>query len=670
MDGRRTSAAVVVTCALALAGSLSGSAVGARAAGPPRPPVCDVLDPTSCLLPFPDDFYTVPDRSTPTGRRVAFPVPSMPVNAAGVPIDPSAWNLNDGFSPGTPILVHVPGLDPARSHLAPITDIGASLDPDSGAVLLDEQTGQRWPYFAELDANDPDPAEQALIIHPARNLTEGHTYAVALRDLRTADGQPIPPPPAFAALLHAGGGDPAVEQRRPQIERVLGDLARAHVPRQGLYLAWDFTVASTANLTGRLLHMRDVAFSQLGDAAPAFAVSQVTDFSPDQNPLLQRLVVGTFQVPSFLDRPGGPPGSRLNLGPDGLPEQLAGNVQQAQFVCVIPRSASPQHPAHPSLYGHGLLGTPFEVEAHDVQVMAATYDFVFCATPEIGMAQEDIPNAVRTFQDFSNFPSIPDRLQQALLDELFLGRLLTHPRGFAGSPAFQSPDGRPLIDRHDPLAYDGNSQGGILGGALMAVAQDIPRGVLGVPGMDYAILIDRSVDAVPFLQIMDQAYPDPLIRQIIFGLLQMLWDRGEADGYAENMTGHPLPGTPSHQVLLQVAFGDHQVANVATDIEARTIGAFIHQPALRPGRSPDLLPYWGIPAIPSYPFHGSAMFVWDSGTPPAPLTNTPPLGPQYGQDPHGMPRNQPAAQLQKAVFLDTGAVIDVCGGKPCLGVNP
>jgi len=669
MDGRRTSAAMV-TCLLALAGSLSGPVLGVRAAGPPPRPACDVLDPTSCLLPFPDDFYTVPDRSTPTGRRVDFPVQAMPVNAAGVPIDPSAWNLNDGFSPGTPILLHVPGLDPTRSHLAPITDIGASLAPDSGAILLDERTGQRWPYFAELDANDPDPAEQALIIHPARDLTEGHTYVVALRDLRTADGRPIPPPPAFAALLRGGGGDPALEQRRPQIERALGALARAHVSRRGLYLAWDFTVASTAGLTGRLLHMRDLAFAQLGEAAPAFTVSQVTDPTPDQNPLLQRLVVGTFQVPSFLDRPGGPPGSRLDLGPDGLPVQLPGNVQQAQFVCVIPRSATPQHPAHPSLYGHGLLGTPFEVEAHDVQVMAASYDFVFCATPEIGMAQEDIPNAIRTFQDFSNFPSIPDRLQQGLLDELFLGRLLTHPQGFAASPAFQAADGRPLIDRHAPLAYDGNSQGGILGGALMAVAQDIPRGVLGVPGMDYAVLIDRSVDAVPFLQIMDQAYPDPLIRQIIFGLLQMLWDRGEADGYAENMTDHPLPGTPSHRVLLQVAFGDHQVANVATDIEARTIGAFIHQPALRPGRSPDLVPYWGIPAIPSYPFQGSAMFVWDSGTPPAPLTNTPPLGPQYGQDPHGMPRNQPAAQLQKAVFLTTGSVIDVCGGQPCLGVNP
>jgi hypothetical protein len=64
------------------------------------------------------------------------------------------------------------------------------------------------------------------------------------------------------------------------------------------------------------------------------------------------------------------------------------------------------------------------------------------------------------------------------------------------------------------------------------------------------------------------------------------------------------------------------------------------------------------------------MFVWDSGTPPPPQTNTPPAGPLFGQDPHEMPRNQPAAQLQKAEFLTTGAVIDVCAGQPCVGVNP
>ena len=65
--------------------------------------------------------------------------------------------------------------------------------------------------------------------------------------------------------------------------------------------------------------------------------------------------------------------------------------------------------------------------------------------------------------------------------------------------------------------------------------------------------------------------------------MQMLWDRGEPDGYAERMTGNPLPDTPAHQVLMDVAFGDHQVTDYQADVEARTIGASAHRPALYNG---------------------------------------------------------------------------------------
>jgi len=106
-------------------------------------------------------------------------------------------------------------------------------------------------------------------------------------------------------------------------------------------------------------------------------------------------------------------------------------------------------------------------------------------------------------------------------------------------------------------------------------------------------------------------------------------------------------------VLIHEAFGDHQVANVGTEIEARTIGASIHQPALMAGRHSDVTPYYGIPAIPSYPFNGSAMVVWDSGAATPPTTNTAPTsGPCPGPtcDPHSDPRNTLIARQQKSDF--------------------
>ena len=136
-----------------------------------------------------------------------------------------------------------------------------------------------------------------------------------------------------------------------------------------------------------------------------------------------------------------------------------------------------------------------------------------------------------------------------MLNFLFLGRLMIHPQGFAANPAFQ-PGGRAVIDTRR-LFYDGNSQGGILGGALTAVAPDFDRAVLGVPGMNYSTLLRRSSDFAPyaegtFIEGLDtpfglyDSYPDELERPLLISLIQMLWDRGEANGYAHHMTSDPL----------------------------------------------------------------------------------------------------------------------------------
>ncbi len=617
----------VITVAVAAIGTLTGTGLaagaqstttnpgpGARVDGEPAtspalrelaatdptsvPTGCDPLDPTQCLLPFPDDYFTVPDAATPTGRRVDFPVADMPKNVDGVPIDPSDFNRNDGFSPGTPLLLHVPGIDLATSKIAPITDIGASLDKNAPIVIIDARTGQRIAYWAELDANDPDPAEQALIIRVAADYRDGDRYVVGLRNLRNRQGALIQPNPVFAAYRD---GTPlatrAETARRRHLDAVMDVLQQAGVARHSLYLAWDFTVASEQSLTGPMLHMRKVAFAQLGNKAPPFVVSSVTDYTTAQNALIARHVVGTFSVPSFLNEPGGPAGSTFNLGPDGLPAQIPDNVQTANFECNVPRSTvadstspgSTVYPGHPLLYGHGLLGTADEITDPHIEEESNAGNFVTCGTNWLGLSADDVATDAMAISNFSKFATIPDRGDQAMLDFLFLGRLMTSPQGFVSSPAFRL-GSSPLIDTQASLVYYGNSQGGIQGGALTAVSQEFTRAVLGVPGMDYSLLLDRSIDFAPFQVVLNAYYPNRLIQQIDLALIQMLWDRSEADGYAEFLTNHPLPGTPAHRVLLEEAFGDQQVANIATETEARTIGADVHEPALAPGRSPTWTP--------------------------------------------------------------------------------
>ena len=636
-----------------------GAAVG------PTPPFldpdtaarCELLDPSECLLPWPSDHLTAADPSTDTGRRLALHPASMPRNRDGVAIDPTDFNRSDGFSPGTMIVTRVPGIDLARTGAPPLGDLARSLEADSPMVIVDADTGERHPFWAELDPGAATDEDRALMLRPGVSFEEGHRYVVALRRLRDGAGATIPANPVFATYRDAVPTDVAhVEARRPAMEAVFATLAEAGVARDDLHLAWDFTVASERNLSERLLHLRDDAFADLGGAAPAFTVTGVEELTPEQDEHIARRVEGTFEVPLYLTGTGAP-GSTFSWGDGGLPERN-GSIT-ARFSCRVPRAASATSPARISLYGHGLLGSRSEVNAGNVRASADEHDIVFCATDWIGMASEDIGTAVAILQDMSKFAQLADRVQQGILDTLFLGRLMKHPGGFASSPAFQD-GGVPLIDTSE-LFYDGNSQGGIIGGAATAVAQDWTRAVLGVPGMNYSLLLRRSSDWPAYASIFEVAYPDRLDQTLVLAMVQSQWDRAEANGYAHHMTDDPYPGTPPHQVLLHVAYADHQVTMWSAEIMARTIGARLRQPALAAGRHPDEAPYFGLLPVPGEGFGGSVMVYWDAGTPPPPSIEAPPT---EGSDPHGRPRAQPSARLQKSAFFD-GVFLDVCGDLPC-----
>jgi hypothetical protein len=487
---------------------------------------------------------------------------------------------------------------------------------------------------------------------------------VALRHLVDTSGKAIPAGPEFAAQkATATASDP-----------VFGPLLKAKVPVGDLYLAWTFTVASTRNTTERMLHIRDDAFASLNGGAPAFTVDTVTDGYSDK---VARRVEGTFTVPNYLTTPAnskepflgtdpGLPGTRfLYLPGDDLPDRNGDFT--ATYTCDIPKAAGAATPARGSIYGHGLLGGQGEVGAGNVQKMGQENNVLYCATDWYGMATGDVPNVATMLADMSLFPTLPDRVQEGMLAQLFLARLLKDPRGFASADAFRS-GGKPVLQT-GAVYYDGNSQGGIIGGALMGVAQDITRGVLGVPGMNYSTLLDRSSDFAQYEAVLNAAYPSEVDRELIFGLIQPLWDRAESNGYAAHISNDPLPGTPRHEVLLDVAFGDHQVANLSAEVMARTIGARTNSGFLAPGRHWGVEPGWGLKRFDDS-WKGSAIIYWDSGTATPPNTNVPPPSGAglAGHDPHEDPRATYLARVQKGLFLrPNGIVVDVCDGAPCKG---
>ena len=445
-----------------------------------------------------------------------------------------------------------------------------------------------------------------------------------------------------------------------------------------------------------------------GDA-PTFDITSVQDApDPDVPANTLRLIDGVLtDVPCYLDNGDCHPGGTFNFQSNGdvnatrtgTADDPDAGTTGVRFECVIPNSAvsgTNVNQTQSGIFGHGLLGDFTQVDdmIRFTPSEANVSNTSWCATNWAGFSSDDIGNVISSLSDLSNFNKLTDRMVQGFVNMIYLGRAMVHPEGFDTDPAFElDPDGGggndpvPVLKTGDGnLFWEGISQGAIMGGALTALEPDLTQSVLDVVGMNYSTLLRRSTDFAQYSELpglgLYANYPNQLERPLMLSLMQLIWDRGEANGYAHHMTDDPLPNTPAHNVLLQLAYGDHQVTNVAAEVEARTIGARVETPALDPGRHWDVNPFLGIPSISSYPFSGSAAMVYydggplgfdgiqdctdedgnpQHGTAPAPLVELPPNPVSvYGCDPHSYPRRSVDGVTHAASWLQPNGFIDQC----------
>ena len=160
-------------------------------------------------------------------------------------------------------------------------------------------------------------------------------------------------------------------------------------------------------------------------------------------------------------------------------------------------------------------------------------------------------------------------------------------------------------------------------------------------------------------------------------LAQLLWDRGENEGYAAHLTAKPYAGIPAKQVFIIENYGDHQVSNTAAEMLARTIGARNHQPAFNarffgaaPRKDVPVTPQYGLAKFDQSRPAAAGLVLWDYGTPTPPTTNLAPNGDAYGSDPHGIGRGNALLLNQITTFLTTGVIPNECGAAACQSNNP
>ncbi len=608
---------------------------------------CDPLMPGMCGMPYPSSFHLREDAATATGLRMHLRQGSLPVRRDGTPLDPTDWNRKDGFSISSPILLDLPGA--TLQGLPRLDDIGASLEPGSPSILWDVTTGERVAHWVELDDTAPDAGQRLVIVRPAQPLRFDHQYVYGLTEVVGESG-PLSSSPAFEALRDGTASElPTVELRRDWFEReVFGPLAQAGAAREDLLVAFDFHTASREGTLGEMISLRDDALGTLDGAGPAYRLDEVIDHDCEADgQRIGREITGHVTVPYYTEVDA--PGRTWVRDADDLPVRQG--LTEAPFLVLVPCSVLQAEEPRPVVqYGHGLLGGMDEARSGWLRELAEERSFTVLASNWTGFATDDaLAIYLMVGGDLSGMAMIPERASQGMIEKMFLVRAL---QGDLGADAALQGEGGPLIDA-SRIHYYGNSQGGIMGAAYLAMSPDIQRGVLGVPGGPYSLLLPRSKDFDPFFDAIKESYADHRdIMWLVAGLMQQQWDPVEPGGWMWDLTAGEQP----KEVLLQVAIGDVQVSSLGAHVMARAYGAVSVGPAPRE--------LWGIEEIEGG-VQGAAIAEYDySDVPAEPLEAIPPEGP----DPHECPRRNPAAQQQLWTFLDNGFIQNFCDG-PCRAVQ-
>lgn len=640
---------------------------GPRAEGLDCNPVADDWD---CLMPYPSDFYRKRVPATPRlpgGFQLELTEGARPrdhsVQGDPLPFDFFEMFPSDGFSVVPQIGVRLPVPVDTEPLVFHTDDLGEALKPTSHTLLLDAETGEPQPHFAEYDMRPADPAERALVLRPIRRLQNGRRYVVALRSLTQVGGAAIPAPAGFAKIRDGKPDSPLLSRLVEYYGlRVFPVLEKFGVAKSELTLAWDFTTQTFENATGDLLRVRELAMREFEATPPAVADIEFQDLAADASngEHWGRRVTGRLRVPLFTvvgipdsqrtpdtsDEDDDAPGARLHRDADGRVAQ--NGYTEIDFTLIIPRSVvdgTKPRPARLLQFGHGFFGDRGELQgwasrfAHETGMIVMGVDWTGMATADaavilgdlLGAPEQSMRFIERTHQGIMNFMALTYAAKHTLKDQ----------------PALQL-DGQPAYDPAAAVEYYGISQGHIMGTTYVATAPHVERAALSVGGGSFGFMMSRSRNFIQFLDPIESTVGGAGNAFRLVMLLQSAIDRVDPITYTPHLLKDTFPGSPAtRQAVLQIGLGDAQVPNLASQLQARTLGIPLLTPAPQP--------VWGFETTPGPA--PSAYVEFDFGL------VTPPEAKQVEHDNvahEGVRRTRASIQQIDAFLRPGGQVTNTC----------
>jgi hypothetical protein len=599
------------------------------------------------MLPFPSDFFRKP--GGPFGQTASLDFgKNLPINEqSGLMIDGLAFADHDGFPVYPQINFALPGatLNGAPAH----ADIEQSLEANAKIVVIDAETGERAPHWAEFDYLAEEQGTGVIEIRLAKILQHSRRYIVAVRNLTTAAGAMAAPTPGFRALRDGTSTALAgIETRRARFEKeIFPLLEKAGIARKELQIAWDFTTTSDNNATARIRGMRDELYRQIGNDGPEYVITGTLPNPDGENGFIESVISGVARVPNFMQASVASKPNSLRLDDKGL--AVAQGFVDVPFRVQIPKSArTATTRAAVMQYGHGFLGTDGEADNEWIRKFANERNFLILSSNMQGMdSAAGLYWFLKLPQDIGIVARIGDEPLQGAINHLALQRLMKGR--FAREPLLQR-ESAPIYDPAQ-IFYHGNSQGGTQGFVVSSMSRDLTRVALGEPGISIAYVLARAANWREIVVQVQPKYPNPYDFASIECLVAVGWDKGDGTNLAPyNSPTPPADGTPK-TLLIHAAIEDAQVNNDVTQLLARSVNAVL--------RTPETRPVWGLKTTSGAITNANVLVEFEYGVPVHPKSNQPA---ELATDTHDLPKKSRIAQEQMWQFFQTGEIRHTCDG--------
>ena len=641
------------------------------------PSDCAQLIDEVCFYPYPSMIHLKRDSASPTYYRVNLTKAMLPFkeeNEGEADYFLGRLNSADGFSIATPLLAIFPSVHVDEATLPSVTDLASTVTVQSPVQVIDRETGDRLPVWAEMDnyAKDPDnpelwvDEERTMIIRPMTALKWNHRYTVVITDkVRDDSGDPLPVPANMAALISGESTDSdQIEALRPEYDELFTFLEGLDIPKASIVLAWEFHTMSRDFAESSLLPVVEAARRHMADnveytikACHAADEADRIAFSCDEKELdetIWRRLEGRVKLPDFLNENG------YIEWLDGAPV-LQGETDVA-FVASLPQSIRDAEAGATPLIqiGHGLLSATWRylmVDADDngtlamnekLGMIAVGFDFK-------GLCTDDLSSVMEMIKNFNTMFTLHDSLIQGMANYNLLVPFVHST--LMNDPMLLASGGEPLIDGDRSYFY-GVSLGGIEGPITTALSPEIKTSVQHVGSAMFSSLLQHSAEFESLQILLDINIKSRINQQILLALVQRALDPIDPINFRERFFDEPFTGRGKKNILWQVSHYDQN---------APDYGAYALQRSLNiPLVVPTTHEVFGVTAtldVPSAP-DKSGLVIYDTGKEPPTYDNSG----VFDNGAHHALRCTSEVQQQIADFFDgdhEGRITLHCGGEAC-----